>query len=34
MSIPEQFNVYLEQQKLPVGVKPEWEEYESDSEWK
>ncbi|XP_037708798.1 nucleolar protein 16 [Drosophila subpulchrella] len=34
MSIPEQFNVYLEQQKLPVGVKPDWEEYESDSEWK
>ncbi|XP_017007721.1 nucleolar protein 16 [Drosophila takahashii] len=34
MSIPEQFNVYLEQKNLPVGVKPDWEEYESDSEWK
>ncbi|XP_043656526.1 nucleolar protein 16 [Drosophila teissieri] len=34
MSIPEQFNVYLEQKKLPVDVKPDWEEYESDSEWK
>ncbi|XP_030369525.1 nucleolar protein 16 [Scaptodrosophila lebanonensis] len=33
MSIPEQFNVYLEQQKLPVGIKPDWPEYESDSEW-
>ncbi|KAH8332580.1 hypothetical protein KR074_005800 [Drosophila pseudoananassae] len=34
MAIPEQFNVYLEQNKLPIGVKPKWEEYESDSEWK
>ncbi|XP_064552765.1 nucleolar protein 16 [Drosophila montana] len=34
MSIPEQFNEYLEQKKLPTGVKPDWPEYESDSEWK
>lgn len=34
MSIPEQFNEYLEQKKLPIDVKPDWPEYESDSEWK
>ncbi|EDW81529.1 uncharacterized protein Dwil_GK12115 [Drosophila willistoni] len=34
MSIPEQFNVFLEQKKLPLDTKPDWPEYESDSEWK
>ncbi|XP_001358994.1 nucleolar protein 16 [Drosophila pseudoobscura] len=34
MSIPEQFNVYLEQKNLTADVKPDWPEYESDSEWK
>ncbi|ALC45507.1 CG11563 [Drosophila busckii] len=34
MLIPEQFNEYLEKKKLPKDVKPDWPEYESDSEWK
>lgn len=34
ISIPEQFNEYLAQKKLPAGEKPDWPEYESDSEWK
>ncbi|XP_017873353.1 PREDICTED: nucleolar protein 16 [Drosophila arizonae] len=34
MSIPEQFNEYLEKNKLPINAKPDWPEYESDSEWK
>ncbi|XP_060650114.1 nucleolar protein 16 [Drosophila nasuta] len=34
MLIPEQFNEYLQQKKLPIDVKPDWPEYESDSEWK
>ncbi|KAH8310568.1 hypothetical protein KR044_002013 [Drosophila immigrans] len=34
MLIPEQFNEYLQQKKLPIDEKPDWPEYESDSEWK
>ncbi|EDV92759.1 nucleolar protein 16 [Drosophila grimshawi] len=34
MAIPEQFNEYLKQRNLPIGVKPDWPEYDSDSEWK
>lgn len=34
ISITEQFNEYLEKKKLPAGKKPDWPEYESDSEWK
>nr|XP_014092553.1 nucleolar protein 16 [Bactrocera oleae] len=34
MSIPEQFDEYLKQRNLKPSVKPAWEEYDSDSEWK
>ncbi|XP_075146195.1 nucleolar protein 16 [Haematobia irritans] len=34
MSIPEQFNMYLEKKKLPLDKKLDWPEYDSDSEWK
>ncbi|XP_067615851.1 nucleolar protein 16 [Eurosta solidaginis] len=34
MSIPEQFDEYLKQRNLKAGEKPQWEEYDSDSEWK